>query len=72
MADVLTKVKPFFGMTDLNKTPDKWYKDMKKYEKWYDSGNGKNYPTTWKVHFDERSIVTGASIISRSALYVPT
>ena len=53
MTDVLTKVKPFFGMTNLNKTPDKWYKDMKKYEKWYDAGNGEKYPTTWKVHFDE-------------------
>ena len=53
MTDVLTKVKPFFGLTDLNKTPDKWYNDMKKYEKWYDAGNGKKYPTTWKVHFDE-------------------
>ena len=26
---------------------------MKKYEKWYDAGNGEKYPTTWKVHFDE-------------------
>ena len=24
MTDVLTKVKWFFGMTDLNRTPDKW------------------------------------------------
>lgn len=54
MTDVLTKVKCFFGMTDLNRTPNKWYQNMKKYEKWYDSGNGEKYPTTWKVHFDER------------------
>ena len=53
MADVLKTVRPFFALTDLNKTPDKWYKDMKKYEKWYKAGNGKRYPTTWKVHFDE-------------------
>lgn len=53
MTDVLTRVKPFFGMTNLNRTPKKWYKDMKKYEKWYDDGNGEKYPTTWKVHFDE-------------------
>ncbi len=53
MTDVLAKVRFFFGMTDLNKTPDKWYLDMKKYEKWYDAGNGKKFPTTWKVHFDE-------------------
>ena len=54
MTDVLTKVKWFFGMTDLNRVPDKWYRHMKKYEKWYDSGNGKKYPATWKVHFDEK------------------
>lgn len=53
MTDVLTTVKPFFAMTDLNKTPEKWYRDMKKYEAWYNKGNGENYPTTWKVHFDE-------------------
>lgn len=40
MTDVLTKVKWFFGMTDLNRTPDKWYRYMKKYEKWYDAGKG--------------------------------
>ena len=53
MTDVLAKVKFFFGMTDMNKTPDKWYRDMKKYEKWYDAGNGEKFPATWKVHFDE-------------------
>lgn len=41
-------------MTDLNRTPDKWYRDMKKYEKWYDAGKGKKYPATWKVHFNEK------------------
>ncbi len=30
MTDVLAKVRFFFGMTDMNKTPDKWYRDMKK------------------------------------------
>lgn len=54
MTDVLTKVKWFFGMTDLNRMPDKWYRDMKKYEKWYDAGNGEKFPATWKVHFDEK------------------
>lgn len=53
MTDVLTKIKPFFGMTNLNKKQKMWYKNMKKYEKWYDQGNGEKYPTTWKVHFDE-------------------
>ncbi len=53
MTDVLAKVKFFFGMTDMNKTPDKWYRDMKKYEKWYDARNGEKFPATWKVHFDE-------------------
>lgn len=28
MTDVLTKVKCFFSMTDLNRTPDKWYQNM--------------------------------------------
>ncbi|MCB5393414.1 hypothetical protein LIP62_04260 [Longicatena caecimuris] len=40
MTDVLTKVKWFFRMIDLNRTPDKWYRYMKKYEKWYDAGKG--------------------------------
>ena len=53
MTDVLTKVKPFFGVTDLNKHPDKWYKDIKKYEKCCESGNLEKYPSTWKVNFDE-------------------
>lgn len=54
MTDVLTKVKWFFGMTDLNRKPDKWYWDMKKYEKWYEAENGRKFPSTWKVHFDEK------------------
>lgn len=53
MTDVLTKVKPFFAMTDINKKPKKWYQEMKKYEKWYMNGNGEKYPETWRVHFDE-------------------
>ena len=41
MTDVLKKFRFFFSVTDMNKSPDKWYCDMKKYEKWYDAGNGK-------------------------------
>lgn len=52
MTDVLGKMKPFFAMTDLNKNPHKWDKEMAKYQKWYDAGNGEAYPTTWKVHMN--------------------
>lgn len=53
MKDVLKKMSPFFGMTNLNKDPKKWNREMKKYKKWYDEGNGEKYPTTWKVEFDD-------------------
>lgn len=53
MKDVLRKMKPFFGLTDLNKDPKKWTREMKKYKKWYDAGNGEKYPTTWKVELDD-------------------
>lgn len=53
MRDVLRKMKPFFGLTDLNKDPKKWNKEMTKYKKWYDAGNGTKYPTTWKVELDD-------------------
>lgn len=54
MTDVLTSplIKSFFGMTDLNRTPKKWYWDMKKYERWF-AENGVKYPVNWEVHFDE-------------------
>lgn len=58
MADVMTDVltspllRTVFGMTDLNKSPKKWYKDMKKYEAWYQK-HGKEYPINWVVNFDE-------------------
>ena len=54
MADVLGVMKPFFALTDLNRTPKKWEHDMKKYEKWCEKHDAaKNYPTAWKVNFDE-------------------
>lgn len=53
MQDVLKNVKFFFGLIDLNKDEKKWYRDMKKYEKWCLRGNLEKYPTTWKVNFDE-------------------
>ena len=58
MADVMTDVltspllRTVFGLTDLNKTPKKWYNDMKKYEAWYRE-HGKAYPINWIVNFDE-------------------
>lgn len=53
MRDVLKKMSPFFGMTDLNKDPKKWSREMRKYRKWYEAGNGAKYPTTWKVELDD-------------------
>ena len=54
MTDVLESklLRTFFGMTDLNRIPQKWYRDMKKYEKWF-AVHGKDYPVNWKVNFDE-------------------
>ena len=54
MTDVLTGplLRMVFGMTDLNRTPKKWYRDMKKYEAWY-AAHGKDYPVNWEVNFDE-------------------
>ena len=61
MTDVLTSplMRTFFGMTDLNKKPKKWYKDMKKYETWYKK-NGQKYPVNWKVNFDEEAHQDGS------------
>ena len=54
MGDVLTSplLKLFFGMTDLNRRPKKWYHDMKKYEDWF-AKHGQDYPVNWNIHFDE-------------------
>lgn len=56
MTDVLTSplLKTVFGMTDINsaKGETKWYRDMKKYEAWYEK-NKEQYPVNWVVHFDE-------------------
>lgn len=55
MTDVLTgqPVRTFFRMIDLNKTPKKWYRDLKKYEAWYQT-HGAKYSVNWVVHFDEK------------------
>ena len=54
MTDVLESklLRTVFGMTDLNKTPKKWEKDMRKYEAWF-TKHGKDYPVNWNVIFDE-------------------
>ena len=54
MTDVLTSplLRTVFGMTDLNKAPKKWYRDMKKYEAWHRT-HGADYPVNWEVRFDE-------------------
>lgn len=54
MTDVLYEMKPIFGMININskRGETKWYRSMKKYEKWYE-GKENLYPTSWKVEFDE-------------------
>ena len=54
MTDVLESrlLRTVFGMTDLNRSPKKWYRDMKKYEKWF-ALHGKDFPVNWKVNFNE-------------------
>ena len=54
MTDVLESrlLRTVFGMTDMNKTPEKWERDMRKYEAWY-KAHGKDYPVNWVVNFDE-------------------
>lgn len=61
MSDVLYKLQPIFSLSDLNsrKGEKKWYKEMKKYEKWYEK-RGYLFPTTWKVEFDEKLHVDGS------------
>ena len=55
MTDVLESrlLRTVFGMTNLNRTPKKWYRDMKKYDAWFIKHGG-DYPVNWNVHFDER------------------
>jgi len=55
MTDVLESrlLRTVFGMTNLNRTPKKWYRDMKKYDAWFKKHGG-DYPVNWNVHFDEQ------------------
>ena len=54
MTDVLGSklMRLFFGMTDLNRQPKKWYNEMKKYERWFEK-HGAEYPVNWNVSFDD-------------------
>ena len=54
MEDVIVKMRPFFGLINLNtkKGSKYWYHSMKKYQSWYEK-KGKAYPETWRVQFDE-------------------
>lgn len=54
MKDVLESrlLRTVFGMTDLNRNPNKWERDMRKYEAWYQK-HGKDFPVNWVVNFDE-------------------
>ena len=52
MVDVLKTMRPFFALTDMNRTPKKWYLSMKKYAAWASLHRAK-YPSTWDMHFDE-------------------
>ena len=55
MTDVLESrlLRTIFDMTNLNRTPKKWYRDMKKYDAWFKKHGG-DYPVNWNVHFDEQ------------------
>ena len=59
MALVMTDVREsrlmrtVFGMTNLNRAPKKWYRDMKKYEAWFEK-HGTDYPVNWNVRFNEQ------------------
>ncbi len=54
MTDVLESrlMRTVFGLTDMNRTPKKWEKDMRKYAAWFEK-HGKDYPVNWNVQFDE-------------------
>ena len=68
MTDVLESklLRTVFGMTDLNRQPKKWYRDMKKYEAWFEK-HGKDYPVNWNIHFDGSRTEMGAFITLRAA-----
>lgn len=55
MTDVLESrlMRTVFGMTNLNRVPKKWYRDMKKYEAWFEK-HGADYPVNWNVRFNEQ------------------
>ena len=55
MTDVLESrlMRTIFGMTNLNRAPKKLYRDMKKYEAWFEK-YGADYPVNWNVRFDEQ------------------
>ena len=54
MTDVLESrlMRTVFGTVNLNRTPKKWERDMRKYEAWFVK-HGKDYPVNWNVNFDE-------------------
>lgn len=54
MTDVLESklLRTFFGFTNLNRNPQKWEQEMRKYEAWF-AEHGKDYPVNWIVSFDE-------------------
>ena len=54
MTDVLEGrlLRAFFGLTDLNRNPKKWEREMRRYEAWFAS-HSKEYPVNWNVNFDE-------------------
>ena len=56
MTDVLESrlLRTVFGMTDLNRDPKKWERDMRKYEAWYQKHGGE-YPVNWVVNFEENA-----------------
>ena len=61
MTDVLESrlMRAVFGSTNLNRQPKKWYRDMKKYAKWYEA-HGADYPVNWKVNFDDSRHADGS------------
>ena len=54
MTDVLMSplLRFYFGLTDLNRDPKRWEREMGKYETWF-AEHGGDYPVNWVVHFDE-------------------
>uniref|UniRef100_I5AXR1 Uncharacterized protein n=1 Tax=Eubacterium cellulosolvens (strain ATCC 43171 / JCM 9499 / 6) TaxID=633697 RepID=I5AXR1_EUBC6 len=70
MTDVLESrlLRTVFGMTDLNKTPKKWERDMRKYEAWY-KAHGKDYPVNWVVGDKVKIRNEDERIIAESFLY---